>query len=67
MISVWPAGARMVRLRMRFCLAPTSSSPSIISTARSPLLANFSWGTSPLSETSVTWHQPWRIASSSVA
>ena len=46
------AGARIVRLMTRFCLAPRSSSPSSNSTGSSPSLTIFSSGTWPPSLTS---------------
>ena len=52
------AGTRIVRLTMRFCLAPTSSSPSSIRTGRLLLLSTCSSGTRPASEISVTSKLP---------
>src|ERR1017187_8585090 len=37
---VFFGGARMVKFRVRFCLAPTNSSPSTSSTGRGPLFSN---------------------------
>jgi hypothetical protein len=52
---------------MRFCLAPTSSSPSKTKTGIGPLLTMVNSGTWPASDTSVTVTKPAASASSSVA
>ncbi len=64
MAMVWCAGARMLRLRIRFCLAPISSSPSSSNIAKSPKLTKRNSGTCPASETSVTRALPSASASS---
>ena len=63
---VLDAGTRIVRFRTRFCLAPTSSSPSTSRTGRSPFTTTFSSDTWPASLTSVIWAQPPARASSRV-
>src|SRR5262245_57556971 len=45
-------GARIVRFRTRFCLAPASSSPSNNNTGNSPRFTKRSSGTEPASLTS---------------
>ncbi len=59
------APASTVTLRMRFCLAPISSSPSSSSTGWSASLTSLSSGTLPIAETSVTRASPRATASSS--
>ena len=61
-----PGGARIETLSVRFCLAPTSSSPSTSSTGRSPRFLNSNSGTLPPSETSPTRAVPDTSASSRV-
>jgi hypothetical protein len=52
------AATRIVRLTMRFCFAPISSSPSTIKTEDEPRLTNRSSGTLPCSDTSVISTSP---------
>ena len=65
MIVVRSAGISMVRLATRFCLAPTSSSPSTISTGRSARFSTLSSGTLPPSDTSRMVTSPFLSPSSS--
>ncbi len=65
LLTSWKAPTRMVRFSTRFCLAPTSSSPSTSRMSRSDLLRNSSSGTEPPSEISVTSARPASSASSS--
>ena len=65
MVSSEFAATRIVRLTMRFCFAPRSSSPSTMRTGRGPRLMNFRSGTLPCSETSVISTRPDASASSS--
>jgi hypothetical protein len=64
-LSVDLASTRTLTFRMRFCLAPTSSSPSYMSTRSSSGFSTTSSGTVPASSTSVT-RSPRASASSSV-
>ena len=54
MTTFWFAPTRMVMLSTRFCLAPTSSSPSRRSTRPGEALSRSSSGTVPAAEVSVT-------------
>ncbi len=67
MVRLVFGGTRIVRLTMRFCLAPTSSSPSTMSTWRGLSLTTCSSGTRPASDTSVTRAVPAATASVSVS
>ena len=57
-------GTRTVTLTIRFCFAPTSSSPSRMSTGVAPEFLTRSSGTWPAAETSVTFTVPSASASS---